>query len=265
MANRRMFSMDIVDSDAFLDMSISAQCLYFHLSMRADDDGFVSNPKKIMRMCGGNDDDYRILLLKRFLIMFESGVCVIKHWKIHNYIRKDTYNETRYVEEKSRLSIKENGAYTDRQRSVDGSLTQVRLGKVRLVVDSNESKKVKDSLKGNENNVGNWDKTSENDYDLPVVGADGTIVKRVVKKKVTPEMKEVFDLFNNPAKAAWHLREIERVSAQILFDTYGLEKLKIRIQRIEKEKNNKDPLFPLVTTPSQLLDKMPNVERYFNI
>jgi hypothetical protein len=127
-----MFSMDIVDSDAFLDMSISAQCLYFHLSMRADDDGFVSNPKKIMRMCGGNDDDYKMLLAKRFLIMFESGVCVIKHWKIHNYIRKDTYNQTRYIEEKSRLFIKDNGAYTDRHRPVDGSSTQVRLGKVSI-------------------------------------------------------------------------------------------------------------------------------------
>jgi len=98
-----MFSMHIVDSDAFLDMPLSSQVLYFHLAMRADDDGFVSNPKKIMRMIGSQDDDYKVLITKRFIIPFENGICVIKHWKIHNYIRKDTYNETQYLEERSRL------------------------------------------------------------------------------------------------------------------------------------------------------------------
>lgn len=91
-----MFSPDIVDSDAFLDMPTSSQLLYFHLGMRADDDGFV-NPKKIMRMVGANGDDLKVLLTKRFLLPFESGVVVIKHWLIHNLIRKDRYKETMYV------------------------------------------------------------------------------------------------------------------------------------------------------------------------
>jgi hypothetical protein len=132
MAQRRMFSKTIVETDAFLDMSTGAQLLYFHLNMEADDDGFVSSPKKIMRNIGAKDDDYKLLLIKRFVLPFQSGVCVIKHWLIHNYIRKDTYNETQYIDEKNLLEIKENGSYTERQRSVDGSSTQDRLGKDRL-------------------------------------------------------------------------------------------------------------------------------------
>ena len=85
------------------------------------------------------------------------------------------------------------------------------------------------------------------------------------EKNVSDDVKAVFDLFNNPASALWGLREIERVAAQALFDTYGLEKLSNRMKRIEAEKQKKDPYFPEVNTPSQLLDKMPNVERYLNI
>lgn len=112
MAERRMFAKTIIDSDSFLDMPLSAQCLYFHLSMRADDEGFVNNPRKIMRMIGASDDDARILIAKSFLIAFESGVVVIKHWRIHNYIRKDRLNDTNYQEERKLLIVKSNGAYT---------------------------------------------------------------------------------------------------------------------------------------------------------
>lgn len=136
MAQRRMFSLKIVDSDAFMDMSQTAQLLYFHLSMRADDDGFIGNPKKIMRMIGSGDDDMRVLLAKRFLLTFESGIIVIKHWKIHNYIQNDRYSETQYIDEKKSLFTKENGAYTDRAQNVSRLDTQVRLGKVRLGKDT---------------------------------------------------------------------------------------------------------------------------------
>ena len=140
MAERRMFAKTIIDSDAFLDMPMSAQALYFHLAMRAYDDGFVNNPRKIMRMVGASDDDARILLAKRFLISFESGVVVIKHWRIHNYIRNDRYKPTVYAEEMAQLEQKENGAYTlgiptDNQLPTNGIPTvsnwdtQVRLGK----------------------------------------------------------------------------------------------------------------------------------------
>lgn len=108
-----MFSLKIIDSDVFLDMPKSSQALYFHLSMRADDDGFISNPKKIMRMIGSSDDDIKILLAKRFLLSFDTGIVVIKHWRLHNYIAKDRYTETIYKEEKDKLFVKLNGAYTD--------------------------------------------------------------------------------------------------------------------------------------------------------
>ena len=97
MAERRMFSKSIIDSDLFLDMPATTQMLYFHLAMRADDDGFINNPKRIMRMIGASDDDMRILIAKQFVILFDSGIVVIKHWRIHNYIRSDRYKPSIFV------------------------------------------------------------------------------------------------------------------------------------------------------------------------
>lgn len=127
-----MFSLDVVDTDAFLDMPQSAQLLYFHLSMRADDDGFVGNPKRIMRTIGAGDDDMKVLLGKRFILSFDSGVIVIKHWKLHNYIQRDRYKETNYLDEKQEIFEKENGVYTECIQNVSKVDTQVRLGKDRL-------------------------------------------------------------------------------------------------------------------------------------
>lgn len=106
-----MFSKTIVDSDSFLDMPLSSQAMYFHLSMRADDDGFINNPKKIQRMIGASEDDLKLLIAKEFVIPFDTGVVVIKHWKIHNSIRADRYKVTMYKGEKSLLELNENGAY----------------------------------------------------------------------------------------------------------------------------------------------------------
>lgn len=155
MAERRMFAKAIIDSDSFLDLPSSSQCLYFHLAMRADDDGFINAPKKIMRVVGASDDDIRLLIAKKFLIPFDSGVVVIKHWKIHNYIPKDRYKETTYLEEKSLLTVKKNGSYTlDTKCIQDGYRmdttciqnvskldTQVRLDKDRLDKVNNISHK----------------------------------------------------------------------------------------------------------------------------
>ena len=157
MAERRMFAKTIIDSDAFLDMPLSTQALYFHLSMRADDDGFINSPKKVQRMVGCGDDDLKLLIAKNFLIPFESGVVVIKHWKIHNYIRNDRYKPTVYKEEKSQLYLKDNNAYTlDKTLGIPSdsqvvyqSETQVRdrreLGKVSLGQDN--GKKERNSYK----------------------------------------------------------------------------------------------------------------------
>lgn len=144
MAERRMFAKTIIDSDAFLDMPLSTQALYFHLSMRGDDDGFINNAKKIQRMIGCSDDDLKILFAKNFVIPFETGVCVIKHWRIHNLIQKDRYKPTVYGELKSKLSLKDNNVYTLNNEcihDVSKVETQVRLGEVSLGKESEVKEK----------------------------------------------------------------------------------------------------------------------------
>lgn len=148
-----MFSMKIIDSDAFLDMPLSTQVLYFHLSMRADDDGFINNPKKIQRMVGASDDDLKLLLAKSFLIAFESGVVVIKHWKIHNYIRNDRYTPTVYLEEKATLAEKDNKAYTIGIPNGYQMDTQYRLGKDSIELDKDKKDKPPRHKYGNYKNV----------------------------------------------------------------------------------------------------------------
>lgn len=154
MAERRMFAKKITESDAFLDMPSSTQMLYFHLSMNADDDGFVNNPKKIQRMCGASDDDFKLLLAKSFVLLFESGVIVIKHWKMHNYIQADRYRPTDYVEEKSMLGLKKNKAYTldvnkmDTKCIQDVSVGKESIGKVSIdknsIVKDSKDKDIKE-------------------------------------------------------------------------------------------------------------------------
>ena len=132
MAERRMFSKSIIDSDLFLNMPLTSQLLYFHLSMRADDDGFVDKPKSIMRLTGCKDDDLRVLISNGFVLPFEIGIVVIRHWRVHNYIQKDRYKPTLYKEEMGALSIDDNNVYrldTECIQSVSEMDTQVRLGK----------------------------------------------------------------------------------------------------------------------------------------
>lgn len=106
-----MFSTNIVESDAFLDMPLTAQSLYMHLNMNADNDGFV-NPRRIMRMIGAANDDLQILIAKRFLLAFDSGVVVIKHWWINNTIRRDRYSPTTHQQELSELIQNHNNSYS---------------------------------------------------------------------------------------------------------------------------------------------------------
>ena len=112
MAEKRMFSAKIIESDAFLDIPATAQMLYFHICMNADDDGFVNNPRKIIRMCGASEDDLKSLIDNRFLLSFDSGVMLVKHWRIHNYIPPDRYKPSCYMDEKSKIGVKLNGSYT---------------------------------------------------------------------------------------------------------------------------------------------------------
>lgn len=209
MANKRMFSMDIIDSDAFLDMPLSTHALYFHLSMRADDDGFVKNPKKIQRMIGASDDDMKVLVGKRFILPFDSGIVVIKHWKINNNIRSDRYKPTTFIKEKSMIILKENGAYTEIKnlgipngnQVGDEWYPQYRLGKVSIDLDE-------DSCSSAKGYHGNGNQTTEDDdlsTDLStksqLESLGGTLGRGVVL--LTPEQDEAlmeklgFDGYNH--------------------------------------------------------------------
>ena len=142
MASKRMFSIDVIDTDKFLDMPVSTQALYFHFGMRADDDGFVSSPKKIAKIAICTNDDLRILISKGYVIPFDSGVIVITDWKANNLIKNDRYKPTRYQEEFKKLEVKD-GSYIANQTVIldgiqmepdwnqDGTQVepQVRLGK----------------------------------------------------------------------------------------------------------------------------------------
>ena len=111
--NRRMFSRDIVESDAFMSLSDGAKVLYFYLCMNADDDGFCNCPRKIMTSCGAKDDDMKLLIAKKFILWFDgAGISVIKHWRIHNYIRKDRYCETKYRDLMRELYVDDSNIYS---------------------------------------------------------------------------------------------------------------------------------------------------------
>ncbi|MDB1561843.1 conserved phage C-terminal domain-containing protein [Pediococcus pentosaceus] len=164
MAQRRMLSKQITETDIFMDMPLSAQALYLHLIMNADDDGFIGNARTILRMVGASNDDLKLLIAKQFILTFDDGITVVKDWRIHNYIQKDRYHRTMYKEHLEELEVNDNGAYikekpmyTDCIQDVSKMDTQVRLGKVRLGKDSNiysssnnephiDSKKIKEII-----------------------------------------------------------------------------------------------------------------------
>lgn len=142
MAQRRMFSKQITDTDAFLDMPATAQNLYFHLNMHADDDGFLGNPKTVRRMIGAGEDDMKVLIAKQFILVFPDGVAVIRDWHVHNYIQKDRYHPTIYKEDKAKLEVSKTKQYqiatkkkrveTDCIQDVSKVDTQSRLGQSSL-------------------------------------------------------------------------------------------------------------------------------------
>lgn len=189
-----MFSPQIVASDEFLGMPVSSQALYFHLGMNADDDGFIQ-PRIIMRTVGAADDDLKVLLAKRFLLPFESGVVVIKHWLIHNLIQKDRYHPTRFQEEKNLLLIKENKAYTENPNPVNKMLPQVRLGKVSITVaDAPEPLSLK-RKKMKKNRLGAYDESKSSDEFESVIDADTndtpTLPRKATKESASASYMEM--------------------------------------------------------------------------
>ena len=275
--NKRMFSNDIVGSDAFFDMPSTSQSLYFHLGMRCDDDGFV-NPATTMRMTGSNKNDLDILVVKKFLLPFKNGVLVLKHHRINNNWDARDCRRTLYTEELFQLFIKENKAYTldeTKGESVikaypkvyralpDGKPTETRrqnrieenriLGKL----DAKASGVIKKKT------MKNYNENEHYSDGLPEIDSDSqeTQVSPSRKNKNTPAIKSIFAVFaDQPARHAWGLREIERTSAQTLFDEYGLEEVKARYADCIKYRD--DEMCPQITSPSSMLSKMANMENF---
>ncbi len=217
MANRRMFSREVVESDAFLDMGVGSRCLYYELGMQADDDGFIT-PKKVMRMTGATEDDLKVLGAKGFVIPFESGVIVIRHWRENNYLRSDRYRETHFIAEKDQLQVGENNAYnlaTAGIPNVNQQSTQDRLGKDRL---------------GKDNIL------------PPPSGGDPA--------------GEVIKLFGglNPSYEKLFVRTTQREAAQRLLDKYGFEKVRSMVEGAVAAMA--DPYGPNIITPCQMEDKL---------
>lgn len=230
MAERRMFTQKIIDSDAFLDMPLTTQALYFHLNMRADDDGFINNPKKICRMIGASEDDLKLLIAKRFVLAFEKGVIVIKHWRMHNLIRKDRYSPTQYEDEFMSLDIKDNGSYTEKMPQIQGieeygnqmatswqpvgnqMATQDRLGKDSIgEVSVGKSSIVKDS-------IGEKEEVKEE------------------KNSTTNTCKQVAALFNQICvsyPSVQSLSEARKKAIRARFKTYTLEDFEILFEKAE--------------------------------
>ncbi len=240
MAQRRMFSLKIIGSDAFLEMPTSSRELYFQLGMYSDDDGFI-NPKKVMRMVGSSEDDLKMLVVKRFVLPFENGVIVIKHWKINNLIRKDIYEETMYVDQKKTLFLKKNGSYTDnpengkpvkvftltkRQRDVNEKLPQVRIGKDRLDKVS-------------------IDKNKEEKEEVAIAPSDNSSLN---------EINQIFELFYKTINPAINFgNKSQRKACERLIKQFSFDKVKNAVQYAISIQNQK--YGPTITTPIQLENK----------
>jgi hypothetical protein len=224
-----MFSQQIIGSDAFLDMPVSSQNLYFHLGMYADDDGFV-NPKRVMRMVGAQDDDLKVLLTKRFLLPFENGVVVIKHWLIHNTIRHDRYKETQYLEEKKQLQIKDNRAYTELATnglpSGNQRVPQVKLSKVKLS---------KDTIAG-------------------INPAKGKTFN-VLGEEIIKALEGV-----DPKNKNYYGNKTQRKACDDLLREYGLEKVLQVIGFLPRA--NKLPYAPIITSPFELWERWTKLESF---
>lgn len=217
MAEKRMFTQKIIDSDAFLDMPLSSQALYFHLNMRADDDGFVNNPKRIQRTIGASEDDLKLLCAKRFVIGFESGVIVIKHWRMHNTLRKDRYNPTQYQEELARLDIKGNNAYTERiyelpEPEVEAVATKRQPNGNHLATQYREDKDSKEKI--------SRDKGSRCDS----------------AESESPTCQQIVDLYNSICKSFPSVRTLSdarRKAIKARLKTYSLEDFKTVFENAE--------------------------------
>lgn len=202
-----MFTMKIVDTDAFLDMPLSTQCLYFHLNMRADDDGFIGNPKRIEKIIGANDDDLKLLIAKRFVILFDDGVIVIKHWRMHNTLSRDRYIETSYTDEKKKLLLKDNGSYSlTNGNSIDDTKLIERSNR-----QTQKRRKIDEQKTHSDKDIG-LDKDKEKDINDLIVSKD--TIRQTDVQQIINEWNTLEEFGINPVKRMTPKRE-QAVKARI--------------------------------------------------
>ena len=219
MADRRMFASQIVESDAFTDMPISAQALYFHMGMNADDDGFINNAKKVITIIGASKEDLSILIDKRFVLAFPSGVYVVKHWRMANSIQKDRYRPTVYEEEMASLVIKENKAYTEK--------TKGEVSFDSKVPESSETSSAKACFQGSEKPVSKVPESSETQLDKDSIDKDSInknsvrAVKHPVTRFVPPSLDEVKDYCRERKSTVNPVKFFEYYSAGHWIDSKG--------------------------------------------
>lgn len=239
---RRMFSDEITTSDAFLDMPSESQLLYYHLGMAADDDGFISNPKMTMRAIGAGDDALKILFVKKFLLPFDNGICVVKHWRINNQLRKDRYKETKYIKEKSQLYIRENGSYTF---NPEGALP---VPKGHFLAAGNQ-------LATNwQPSIGKVSIGKERNTSTP------KRVRVAKKPEYNPLGAEIVKAFEevDPKNKTYYGNKTQRAAADFLLSEHGLEKV-LKVVSILR-KSNGASYFPTITSPYDLKEKWSKLE-----
>lgn len=241
-----MTSLEVIDTDAFLDMPVSSQLLYFHLNARADDDGFVASPKKIVRVLGAAGDDFKLLIGKKFLIAFEDGVCVIKHWRVNNFIRKDIYKETQYLDLKRTLFIRPNGAYT---QTDDGQAIPVPEGHFKLEA-------VESTLTQRQLRIGKDREVSATRIEIVPSFSEEEKEPKIAPKY--PHARVVSAWFPEP-EPSWLLNTTE-LSHMELLHMRGEIPVKDILVFVGRHRN--DEYFPKITKPSDLERKWNDIQDY---
>lgn len=243
MANRRMFSLQIVDTDAFLEMPVSSQLLYFHLVMRADDEGFVGSPRRIMKTIGVQDDDLKVLIAKRFVLTFESGIVVIKHWLIHNTIRMDRFKKTTYQDERKTLTLKENNSYTTNGNQTATSGMR-KLSKDKLI-EVNISKDKLSKLA---------DKSAEQGSQKTKYIEEYSEKEKILHKQII-EIMMIFRKINPTLNMG---NKTQRTAVKDLISQFGYDRVKQWTEFAISIQGR--PYAPTITTPYNLFNKIANLK-----
>ena len=221
MAEKRMFSKIIIDNDVFMDMPLSTQALYFHLCLSADGEGFIGNPRRILKTIGASEDDFKILILKRYILVFDSGVIVIKHWRIHNNLEKN-YTPTSYVEEKSQLMLDAKGSYVEKNK--DSSLKQNNILFLKdNILEEKDNNIIEENIIDKERKYISKERNSDADYtsDLDILGYIPTLqdVKDYIALKSYNIDPEYF--YDYYTARGWKINGQKIENWQYLVNTWG--------------------------------------------